>query len=112
MRFLWCGLRAHTFFDWSDYMKSRYVLANALCGIDFDLLTSDNMRNKRGYWGEIMELVFPSGVIFIYIDENDDGFLKIYEKPNCKLLKNIPINVSNLFDEMVIAIQFAKTALQ
>ena len=88
---------------------NRFVLAGALGSIDFDLLTSDNIRNCRGYWGETLEIKFPKGVIFIYIDENNEGFLKTYKTENFEKVKDISVTEDTLENIMKEVIEEGKT---
>ena len=78
----------------------RLVLANAMASLDFWLLNSDNVRNMRGDWGEVMEIRFPGKEIFIYIDENQNGFAKSYSVPNGEKTQELLINRENLITVM------------
>lgn len=91
---------------------NRFVLANALGSIDFDLLISEDITNKRGYWGETMEIRFPLGVIFVYIDENDTGFIKMYETAPLKKTEEVCVNKDNLYELMKSFVDKAKQALR
>lgn len=78
----------------------RLVLANAMASFDFFLLNSDNVRNMRGDWGEVMEIRFDHKEIFIYIDEHKSGFAKAYDTPEGEMTDEIMINCDNLSDVM------------
>lgn len=84
----------------------KLVLANALANIDFDLLISDDIVNKRGYWGEILEIRLPERIIFVYVDENCQGFIKLYRKTDEEYtrIREITITKDNLHEELKKAI--------
>lgn len=87
----------------------RFVLANILANIDFDLLISDDVRNMRGYWGEVMEIRFPKGVVFVCIDENILGYVRMYRKEQVEMVAEIEIRENNCDRVMKTVINKAKT---
>lgn len=89
----------------------RFVLAGALAAVDFDLLISENVRNVRGYWGEVLEIRFPYGVVFAYIDEDSNGFIKIYRTPQGTKEKSILITGDDLDRKIKEVVEMAKEEL-
>ena len=78
----------------------RLVLANAMASFDYYLLNSRYVRSIRGDWGEVMEIRFPGKEIFIYIDQEQSGFVKAYDTPQGAMTDEFSVSRENLTEVM------------
>lgn len=82
--------------------EKSLALANACGRVNFELLISDAVRSMRGAWGEMIEITLPDGMMIAFVNEKNEGWVKIYKMQHGKYtnLSDILVNEENLDEVM------------
>ncbi|MBQ8002044.1 MAG: hypothetical protein IJ297_01220 [Clostridia bacterium] len=75
------------------------ALINACANAGYLQVGTETVKSRRGLWGEMIEIDIPGGFIVGIVDENAEGWLKLYDG-EFKKVSEVFVNSETVNDAM------------